>query len=369
MRYPFIVADLGGTEQGEIVQTIGQSKRFVPSPLATMGTAGFTVRQDHPLADFLLEGDALLKIYQEDDRIVSGRRLSQVVRLITAEEEAGDGKASVATTWADPFWVLLRRLIGKTPQGYSKGTPGALVDSAEIAADVLAAANAESPSGVALGTTSPSAPTHAAGWYYKPAGEAIAQLGAAALGPTWKIRPQEPASGVYGLLDFGTIGRQRDDAPWEFGDGLLNVKSYRRSVSHEGTANRVFHLPQSNGAGVPLTADDAPSIARRGLLESVVNAASDLAVDDLRAKLLGYHLAVRKLAKVTITFDPVRDTAKSLPILGVDYDTGDVQPFRAWSRKSGQSTLRIDALVRLYQAAIQVSDAGTGTPSLTVTRS
>lgn len=370
MRYPFVVANLAGVEQGEIVKTVNQSKQFVPAPLSTMGTAGFTVRQDHELADFLLDGDALLKVYQEDARIPTGRRLALVARLVTAEEDVASGRASVGTTWADPWWVLMRRLIGKTPLGYSKGTVGAPVDPSAIASDVITLANVEAPSGVVVGDLTNTAPTFVSGWFYKPAAEAISQLAAAALGPMWRIRPQEPQAGVYGLLDFGAFGAMRADAAFEFGDGLLNVKSYKRAVSNEGLANRVFHLPPgypTQSVGEVLSDQDAASIAARGLLEAVVSA--DISVDDLRRKLLGYHLAVRKISKHTITFQPVGDASKALPIYGVDFDNGDLLPFRAWARKKAQSYLRVDATVRLYQTQISVSDAGTGTPSFTVTRS
>lgn len=367
MVHSFIVASLDGTEQGEVVKTIGQSKQWA-APLASMGTAGFTVPLDHDLADFLLAGDALLKIYQEDSRIVSGRRLAIALRLNTAEEVVSQSKGSVSTTWADPFWVLLRRLIGKSATGYSNGTALAPVDPTVIASDIVAQANAESPSGVAIGSVSNSAPTYVSGWYYKPAGEALAELAAAAFGPTWRIRPQEPQAGVYGLLDFGQIGSVRADAAFEYGDGLLNVSGYRRAVSNEGAANRVFHLPPGfpdNQVQAPLSQSDNPSIAARGLLEAVVS--QDLAVDDLRTKLLQYHLSVRKLAKTTISFDPIRDSSKTMPIFGVDYDLGDVVPFRAWKRLRGVNVKRLDALVRIYQAAFAVNDAGSATPTLTTT--
>lgn len=367
MRYPFVVAGLNGVEENEIGGTVGKDggKQFA-LPLASMATAGFTVRDDHDLADFLLQGDALLKVYQEDARIPGGgRRLAAALRLITASEDVSDDNGSVATAWADPYWVLMRRLIGKSPLGYSKGSVVAMVDPSEIASDVLAQANAEEPSGVAIGNLSATAPTYVNGWAYKPAGWAIAQLASAALGPTWRIRPQEPQAGVYGLLDFGNIGTFPQEAAFEYGDGLLNVRGYKRAVSLEGMANRVFHLPSgfpTQASGEVLTDQDAAAIAARELLEAVVE--QDLAVDDLRRKLLGFHLAVRKAAKQTITFDPVRDVSKALPIFGVDFDLGDVVPFRAWRH----GRLRIDATVRVYQASFQVTAAGSATPSLTVTR-
>lgn len=373
VRHRFVVATLAGVEQGEV---LGASpKRYAPRPIGTMGTASFRVPLEYDQADFLLAGDALLKVYMEGSRIPTGRQLAAHYRLITAEESAGvraggDKPPGVSTGWADASWEGLKRLVGKSKQGYSLGTALAMVDPTAIASDMLTTINAEKQTGLGLGTLGLSAPTYVSGWYFKPFMQAVAEL-AGALGPDWRCRGQELAGGVYGLLDMsGALGSSRPDSVFEFGDGLRNVAGYGRVVDLGGVANRVFHTPP----GFPdsaqqdvLSDNDATSQAARNLLEEVVSA--DLSVDDLRTKLLAYHLLIRKLAKTTISFDAVRDSAPALPLFGVDYDTGDVVPFRASVRIKGKMTKRLDLQARLYQAEFDVAPDGSAQPTLTVTPS
>lgn len=373
IAHRFVIATLAGVEQGEVLGA--SSKAYVPRPVGTMGTASFSVPLEYEQADFLLAGDALLKVYMEGSRIPTGRQLAAHYRLVTAEEafgsRAGENRPpGVATTWADASWEMLKRLAGKSKQGYSRGTALAMVDPTDIIGDMVNTTNAENQSGLGLGTLVASTPTYVTGWYYKPIMAGIAEL-CGALGPDWRVRGQEIAGGVYGLLDVSaTLGAVRPDAAFEYGDGLLNVRGGSRVVDNNGIANRVFHLPPGfpdNAAQDVLTDQDAASIAARDLLEEVVTA--DLSVDDLRTKLLAYHLTVRKLAKTTITYDTVRDVSDALPVFGVDYDTGDVTPFRSSVWIKGTLQKRLDITTRLYQAAFDVGPDGAAQPTLTVTPS
>lgn len=366
----YVLEDLAGNARSELPGAY--NKTCAPSPLATMGTAGLTVPLDHTEADFLLAGDALLKVYETD---VPGRTeplLHFHGRLITAEEVVGadDPKAGVACSFADPFWVLLSRLAGKTQAGYSRGTALAPVDRGVIITDLVNTTNGESPSGLRMGAVSASSSTYVYGWYFKVIAQAIAELGATLDGPDWRVRPVEFSGGYYGELDVAAVlGAVKLDAAFEFGDGLLNVASYKRGVSLAGTANRVWHLPPGfpdNVTQTPLSADDAGSQAARGLLEAIVSA--DLSVDELRVKLLSHHLAVRGKPRQTITFQPVTDVGgRRVPRYGVDYVNGDVVPFRATFWKRSGPVKRIDALFRIYQTAFAIDDNGNAAPTLTLT--
>lgn len=375
MAWHYVLEDLAGVARGELAGAT--DKTVTPLPVNTLATAGFKVPLDHPDADFLLGGDALLAVYESDVPGYSDQQLRAHLRLVTAEEVADEsGKAGVATTWADGLWVLLRRLAGKSKLGYNRGTALAPVDRGTIIADLVNATNAESPSGTVMGNVQASSTTYAQGWYYRKVAECIAELSATLDGPDYQVRPTPytnpgAVGGSYGALDVYTaLGATRLDTAFEYGDGLLNVKSYQRAVSMDTTANRVFHLP----AGFPdttaavLSAQDAASIAARGLLEDIV--AADLSVDDLRTKLLAHHIAVRKGPRQVITFEPVRDLGGRVPRFGVDWLPGDVVPFRAsYLARDGRLVKRIDALVRIYAATFAVDDVGVATPTLTVTPS
>lgn len=195
MSWVYVLEDLAGVALSELPGA--RQKRVVPSPVGTLATAGFTVPLDHDDADFLLEGDALLKVYEDHVPGATEPVLRFHGRLITAEEVAGvDGKYSVATTWSDPFWVLLRRLCGKSPVGYKLGGPTDLRDRGGIIADLVNATNAENASGLRMGPVTPSSRTYIEGWYYQRVGEKIAELAATLDGPDWQVLPIEYAKSV-----------------------------------------------------------------------------------------------------------------------------------------------------------------------------
>lgn len=387
MSYVFYLEDLAGNALSELPGA--KAKRF-SSPIGSMGTSGLGVPAWHDDADFLLEGDALLKVVEYDDDFL--RDDTGIIhahhRLVTAEEVAQAGQPpTVAATFADPFWVLMRRVIGKAIGGYVAGSAAAMVDRGTIITDVVNTTNAEDPSGVRMGTVAASSSTYipAGSWVYKVAGTAIAELGATLDGPDWRIRPIDyvpvagKANGYIGELDVApVIGGREEDVVFEFGDGLLNASGYRRAVSLEGTRNRLHHLPPgypTNATLGPLIASDAPSIATRGLLEDVLSAGTDLTVDDLRLKLLAHHIAVRAGARQLITFTPVRQAAGSdrVPRFGRDYSTGDIVSFRASLEHPGdpgdgpELVKRIDVLTRIYNADVAVDELGNGTVTLTTT--
>lgn len=362
MAYTFTLEDLAGTELGEVAATT----RRVGLAVGSMATAGYTLRLDDDLADTILEGDTLLAVYDDD--------VSRTVpifhgRQVTAEEVAAENAATVAATYADPSWTLLRRLAGKSAAGYSRGTPLAQVDRGTIIRELVDATNAESPSGVRMGTVTASSLTYVAGWFYKPVAEAIRDLSATLDGPDWRVRPIAYAGGYIGELDVApAIGQQRPDAAFEYGDGALNVKTYRRAVTLEGTANRLHGLPPGfpdNATQAVQQEDHAASQATRGLLEDALS--TDLNVDELRRRLLQHHIIVRHGPRQTITFEPVTELdegdERRIPRLGLDLNVGDIIPFRA----TVHGEKRIDVRVRVYGVELADTGAGTLTPTYTVT--
>lgn len=363
------MSTLGGVNVSELPTA---TQKTYGGGVGGISTSAVTVRGGTDDADFLLGGDALLRVYETDETVSPPvRTLLAHQRLVTAEEVAGeDGKVSVAATFADPLWILSRRLVGKSAAGYSRGTSLALVDRGTIASELLAATNAESVSGVRLGTLVASSSTYVSGWFYKPLADCIAELGAPLDGYDWRVRPIEYSGGYYGELDLApAIGTFRPDAAFEYGDGALNVSTYRRAVTLDGTINRGFSLPAGfpdNAVGNVLQTDHAGSQATRGLLEGVVP--TDVSIDLLRQSLLDTHIAVRNGPRQTITFEPVRAVGARVPRLGRDFNVGDIVPFRATiTDELGRLRKRINVTSRVYKYNVSVDQAGYGTPSLTVT--
>lgn len=360
MAWRFVLTDLAGEAISELP---GISGKTFAMPIGSTATASLSVPLDRDEADALIECDTLLRVYED---MPAGPFLHGHLRQVTAEEVAGANTGSVAATFADPSWVLSRRLCGKSPTGYAIGTALAPVDRAAIIADLLNTTNAESPTGVVMGDTTPSAATYVEGWAYKPILEGITELAATLDGPDWRVRPTEylatAGQGTIGRLEVkASIGQRRPDTVFEFGDGQHNVQSYTRTVTVDGTANRVFHLPADPLTQSVVMRENTASQAYRGLLESVV--AADITPDQLRVALLEHHIALRSGPKQTITFQP-GSSLQNVPRLGSEdgYDVGDVVTFRA----SRRGRKRVDGLFRIYQAAVTVNELGVATTSLTV---
>ena len=397
MPLDFLVSTLDGESPfetgGEPVLLHGTRGKRCAANLPGLSTAGWSTPLRDEIADFLLEGDALVKVYEVlDQPVVAGRDVRLIVpgegeqvvpagetipagsrllrfhgTLLTAVEQ---GKAGIVVCSAiGPRWIASMRLVGKSTAGYTNGTVLAQVDRGAVVADLLGILNAEQDTGIQLGTVTPSSDTYVGPWLYRPFDQCLADLATGLGAPEYRFVPIEFDQGKIARLDVGpAIGVQRPDAVFSFGRWDRNVEDYTRTVTNEGRANRVFHLPP----GFPDTAtqgvlddEDPAGIAER-LLEAVVQA--DLSVDDLRQKLLAYHLQVRKGPRQTIAFQPVNQvTTGRVPLLGIDFDIGDLVPFRSWRQKPDLDwALRIDAYFRAYQLEWVENELGVITPTITV---
>ena len=359
--WSLLLARLDGTTLGEVDNASGRQLSF---PLNRIPTGQFTVRLDHPLAGELIEGDALIKVYQRTD---AGSALRMVGEVTSVEEVADEGNpGSLAVTFAEAgMFRLSHRLVGKTANGVSYGTALAPLDRGEIARQVIEAANTEANTGVRIGTITASANGFVGPWYYKPVSEAIAELSATLDGFDYRFDPVEPVPGAnMKVSEFhaaGALGAARQDAIFEFGVGRRNIKSIRRQVSRDGLMTRGYHLPP----GFPETSDpvvsseDLTATTARGLHEGLVT--SDLTVADLRAALVQEHVQIRKQARQLITFEPTA-TASGF---NVDYAVGDVVTARAVVGGS----IRFNGLFRVYGVDAELSDTGLASYALTLVNS
>lgn len=369
MPYQFILEDLAGRALSDLPGATGKS---FARTLASLSTGQITLPLWHEQADTLMGGDCLLHVI--DTTSSPGLDVFRG-RLVTAEEQAGDGKGSVKATFADGFWTLSRRLCGKSATGFSQGTATAPVAHTAIMSALLAATIAEGPAGIRAGSITASPATAFTGpHYYKKIAELIAELGATADGPDWRIDPIATApTSNPALCDYcefvaaPSLGTSRPEQPFEYGDGRLNVKSYSRVVSVEGVANSMYALPSGfpDSSSAVASSTSGSSIAARGLLEDVV--ANDLSVDQLRQQLVDLHIQVRATPRQTMTFEPVNDlSGERLPRLRADYDVGDVVPFRVAVRRGQTLDKRVDVLARIFQVEVTVDEKGVGQPKLTI---
>jgi len=363
-----IVTDSNGTALGEIPDL---KDRRISYRLRKSTAGGFAVPLRHKLADALLEGDVIVKLYEN----VDGIDVLRVSAPVQAAEEVVQGeRATVAVTYASPSSELGDRLCGKSTTGvsFSAGT-----QRGDAAAQLLDTTNAEAPTLLRRGTIGATGALPAGGvgpWRYKPISEAWQELYSPLDGYDWEDRPVEPAidaTGPYcGLLDiWAAKGGQPDGVIFEYGTGRHNVKGYRRPVTRQGMANQVFSLPpgfpDNIAAGdTVLSKNDPTSIGTYRLREQVIG--SDISVAALRQQLVDEHVRVRKTPRQVIKIDPqpagfrlAGGRKVHVPRFKVDFDTGDVVTFRAV--KYGR--VRFDGLVRVFGADIALSDTGVATVS------
>lgn len=208
--------------------------------------------------------------------------------------------------------------------------------------------------------------------------------------PEWIIDPILPralSSASFGDVDFGLVNSQskgivigqirvafpiggvvRPAARFDKGFGRRNVTDYRRLIDSTGVANWVATMPADTGTGLAVgTADAAETlhpIASGGVgvpwdppwpvtYQDVISA-PDITVDAMRLQLAKEHVAIRKNPRETITFDPLSDLAGRVPVLGTDYNIGDLVPFRSVVR----GVTEVDAMFRVYGVNRALSDDG-----------
>lgn len=358
MAWRFVVTDLAGTAQGEL---LGVSQRRVRHAFnGKASTCSGRLRLDNPLADKVLSGSALIKAYDGD--------LHRLTALLDSAEEVTDAQGgSVSFVFADPWVVLLDRLIGKTSAGYSDATALAPLDKTTLVEHILAAANADY-TGIDIGELVPTGATGFAAFApFKPAGEAIAEIVNNLDGPDVRLVTQEPQTVTGGVrlarLDIvAVLGRARPEVVFEHGTGKKNVVSYNRAVTGRVT-NRIYGLPQDGAAAV--TASDAVSIATYGVREQTISA--DLP-GVLLQRLADENVRIRKTPRQIITFQPTRQdpaTPGRVPQFDRDFFLGDAITFRAVDPLT--ATVRVNASMRVYAVEWAIDEEGAATPSFTLT--
>lgn len=359
--WSFVLTTLSGQSLGEITNA---DDRKVSTPLNRTATASFKIPLDHRHADRIIEGDCLVKAYENvGTRGEPDKRLRFVGEIASAEEVAGPKEATVAVVASDGLWRLQKRLIGKSSAGYSNGTAVAPVDRGQIAKAMIDAANAEGDTGVRPGTIGASSTTFIGPLYYQPIATQIASLSVALDGYDFFIEPREPAADAGGVAvwNFHTYayrGQRRTNAIFEFGTGKRNVKGYKRPVTKDGMMTDGYALPPGfpdNAVAAVLTASNATRRARYGRFEDVL--ASEL-TDSLRQTLINEHVRIRSQPRQTITFDP----AINSPQPGRDFFVGDTVTFRAV--RGGR--VRINAIFRVYGVDISIDRHGRAETSISI---
>ncbi|MEJ7783167.1 MAG: hypothetical protein WKF96_00090 [Solirubrobacteraceae bacterium] len=345
----------------EIDEIRGSQERSAGLALNGVSSGGLRVSLRDPLAGRLMDDDVIMKSYRAGTvpPLLCGP-------VLTAEEVTGGVLGpTVAVTYADPFIDLIGdegRLCGKLLDaegrgaGLKLGTPLAPMDRTTMISQLLDAANAEGNTRIRMGNTAPSSASHAGPWYFKPVGEAIAEISSALDGPDFRVRAVEPftdVSGlVLGLLDVTpAFGQVRPDVIFAYETGERNCSGYQRARRKQ-TTNRVFHLPPGfpdAPTGPVVTALDQAAINARGLHEAVVP--GDIGALNLRQRLCDEHVRVRKTPRTITTFTVKVDAG---PQFGSEWGLGDLVTAQA----TFEGVPRMDETLRVYGVDFAPGDDG-----------
>lgn len=356
--FQLALSDRAGVLIGDISDAHDRQLNF---GLSTMNTASFTVRGDHPLADTLINGDALVKVYRKDGSATSV--LMMVCEIVTVEEIASDSDASIAVTCAEAcYFRLQHRLIGLTSAGSSFGSAASPMARHSVAINAWNEADTAYPTGVGYDPSCASSGTMAAGpYYFKPVIEAITDAAFASDGFDFVFDPNEPSTGKVGKFRCATtIGTSKPEAIFEYGTGKNNVLSFKRQITRDTLCNKSYVSPPGfpdNTADSITVASDATSIAARGWFEALIP--SDLITATARQSIADLHVTLRKNARQRIEFVP----GGTAPQFVTDFGIGDTVTARA---EHPANSIRFNATFRVYGVAIKLSDEGFETVSLTL---
>jgi hypothetical protein len=219
-------------------------------------------------------------------------------------EDAGEpDDAWTAVVCFDPWKLLEKR--------FPTLDPFVDVDGAAIARQIVDQVNSDEYTGVQTdGGTFEQAPVRTKTYAGRQsAGAALAELANAFDGFDLLMEPFTPEDStgapVYDgtmarLHAFTKLGRWQDELKFSWGAAPHNVKSVRRLLDGEGTANRILGLGQSSIAG-PI--EDPESRAAFGLLESV-SSYTDIVSPELLQALIASELQFRKRTRELVHIIP-----------------------------------------------------------------
>jgi hypothetical protein len=311
---------------GEVLNTYDLACAF---PLSKLDTASFRVRVDNPLADQLLTCKGYLKGYR-------GGVLRYMGPVISAEENVERDNGSVAVNSVGAGWIFSKRFAGKSAAGDVSTTA---TDRAVRFTSLLGTCNTENDTHIqVLAASAASSVIYSTG-AYKKLTTCLQELSAGADGFDWRVLPIDNfdngvvmGSKIGNFVAQPLIGSPHANAVFEHGiETRHNIASYRRTVTREDQANKIFHnaAPGPDAPGYPtVSALDTDSISDWGLLEDLADA--DLLDLTLRTQLVGEHRDIRKQPRQRVDFTPIASFDPAMvPQFGVDFDVGDVVPARA----------------------------------------
>ncbi|HXH88252.1 MAG TPA: hypothetical protein VNI55_06560 [Gaiellaceae bacterium] len=332
----FVTTNLDGVSLG-MPRGSGRSASF---DISRPATAGFRVRSDDPLWDEIADEETMLKIYGEDDALLYWGP-------VVSDEENGSGQgSSTQVSSSDLAWRFAARYVGKDPSGV--GTKFTAQPVGTIVSTLLAALNAEDPTGVTIGTVDPLLSVTTT-YLWKRMLDVVTELGAPAGSYEWQLRYTDGTPPVVQLDLLAALGTDRTSAVFfEYGCGKRNCKAYSRVRTRDRLATHVWAL----GSGSTIVAsafDTAAADELRSRYEDVL-ALGGITVVALLDALAAAHVAVRSQPRRIYSMTPFRGG----PVFGVDYKLGDLVTCRIVS----EGSVRANGAARVWGVSVEPDDLG-----------
>lgn len=372
-RWRFVLTDMNGaTNTGGGLIINSQQKQFNDN-LNNAKTAQCTLDITHPLADFAINADCLMKVYRKDrlgswHLLINGDVMSQ-------EEDGtgGDYEGSITIGCADPWWRVQHRFLGTATNvdgsgvGYTEGTNAAPIDAATVCQNILQTLIDLYPIGFTIAEVDATGTlTYIGPIYITNAGDTLSQVVNSTGGPEIEFVPNEP-SGVMPNTQIATAhirvhqGQLRPNAAFEYGTGLYNVAQYSRIRAKTGQCNIAYSPPQgfpsAPAAGDNMLFTEGTNLATVGMYQDIVQ--SDVASIPLRQELCNEYVTVRQGAQQQLSITPAPNCDLDYT---VDYICGDVVTARAWIN----GEVRFNGTTRIFGVGFTVDENDVETPTLTL---
>lgn len=223
-RYKFVITDMKGRIQGEVLQC---QQKTLTQVLDNMCTASFTVYLNNPMIDYILHNECLCKVYRQPVDRRFAYRLMLVGDLCTEEEDTSGDTGTMTFTVVDPLNRMAYRMIGKELEnshgkGFTVGTPTNEKDIADTIGAMLDEVNDDTllgRCGVTLGIRGPNTPsTYMSAVYFTPFATQLQLYTDTVAGVDFYMEPQEPYSyshypGVPGTNPYQTGGPPKGTPP------------------------------------------------------------------------------------------------------------------------------------------------------------
>jgi hypothetical protein len=342
----YVLCDANGVSLGEL----RAYQRTLSVGISQTATATCVIREVDPLWTTLQTGPSRLKVYD------SAGNLRFFGPVISDEETAEGGGASVKITAADLSFELAHRFIARDIHGISTTFLNKRPD--QIVSSTLSSVNGDRATGISMGSVGSFIKLPTVSYLWKPALDIIVELAGIDGSYEWLLRYVDGAAGaaptVYLDLPSVTGSDLTTSVFLGYGSGKRNCSAYSRVRTVEQMATVVWAIG-SGSTRVQSAHDTGAESTYNCRREDVLNF-QDIQTNNLLDALATAHVNVRSVPRSVVVLTPLPNTLR----YGVDYVFGDT--LTGHVTVGGQ--VRVNGPIRIWAADVDIDDDGQEVPTL-----